>query len=122
MAAAVLGCWCVCRKKLGIDPTEKRIVLTEPPMNPSINREKMLQIMFEKYNFKAVYVGIQAMLTLYAQGRLTAVVAREGLHYSCSSLTMASFAGAIAPAHAGGPCYWIVPPDRSDDWCRRRLG
>ena len=45
-----------------------RIVLTEPPMNPSINREKMLQIMFEKYNFKAVYVGIQAMLTLYAQG------------------------------------------------------
>ena len=56
-------------KKLNVNPSDMRIVLTEPPMNPSINREKMLQIMFEKYNFKAVYVGIQAMLTLYAQGK-----------------------------------------------------
>ena len=56
-------------KKLGINPAEHRIVLTEAPMNPVTNREKMLQIMFEKYQFNAVYVGIQAMLTLYAQGK-----------------------------------------------------
>lgn len=55
-------------KKLCVDTSTKRIVLTEPPMNPAVNREKMLEIMFEKYHFKAVYVGIQAMLTLYAQG------------------------------------------------------
>jgi actin-related protein 2 len=54
--------------KLGIEPKDHRIVLTEAPMNPTGNREKMLEIMFEKYGFKAVYVGVQAMLTLYAQG------------------------------------------------------
>lgn len=56
--------------KLGINPKESRIVLTEAPGNPLENREKMLQKMFEKYEFNAVYVGIQAMLTLYAQGVL----------------------------------------------------
>lgn len=28
----------------------------------------MLEVMFEKYNFQAVYVAVQAVLTLYAQG------------------------------------------------------
>ena len=37
-------------------------------MNPKANREKLVQIMFEKYGFQAVYVAIQAVLTLYAQG------------------------------------------------------
>jgi len=43
-------------------------MLTEPPMNPKKNREKMVQTMFEKYGFNACYVAIQAVLTLYAQG------------------------------------------------------
>jgi len=34
--------------------------------------------MFEKYNFKSVYVAIQAVLTLYAQGLLTGVVVDSG--------------------------------------------
>jgi len=34
--------------------------------------------MFEKYNFKACYIGIQAVLTLYAQGLLTGVVVDSG--------------------------------------------
>jgi actin-related protein 2 len=39
-------------------------------MNPKANREKLVQIMFEKYGYQAVYVAIQAVLTLYAQGSL----------------------------------------------------
>lgn len=36
-------------------------------MNPTKNREKMIEVMFEKYGFAGVYVAIQAVLTLYAQ-------------------------------------------------------
>lgn len=65
-------------EKLGIDPSESKVLLTEPPLNPTKNREKMLEIMFEKYNFKSAYVAIQAILTLYAQGLLTGVVLDSG--------------------------------------------
>lgn len=44
-----------------------QILLTEPPMNPTKNREKMIEVMFEKYGFAGAYVAIQAVLTLYAQ-------------------------------------------------------
>ncbi len=38
----------------------------------------MVQVMFEKYGFKACYIAIQAVLTLYAQGLLTGVVVDSG--------------------------------------------
>jgi actin-related protein 2 len=56
--------------KLKINAPDCKILLTEPPLNPIANRTKMLEIMFEKYGFKGVYVAIQAILTLYAQGML----------------------------------------------------
>ena len=55
-------------EKLQIDPTGRKILLTEPPMNPLKNRERMCEVMFERYNFGGVYVAIQAVLALYAQG------------------------------------------------------
>lgn len=65
-------------EKLKINPRESKILLTEAPMNPAQNREKMVQTMFEKYQFEGVYVAIQAVLTLYAQGLLTGVVVDSG--------------------------------------------
>ena len=52
---------------LQIDPSQHKILLTEPPMNPTKNREQIVEKMFEKYGFGACSVSIQAMLTLYAQ-------------------------------------------------------
>ncbi len=54
--------------KLNIDTRHAKILLTEPPYNPKQNRLKMMELMFENYGFNAVYVAIQATLTLYAQG------------------------------------------------------
>ncbi|KAF6029956.1 ACTR2 [Bugula neritina] len=65
-------------EKLNINPKDCKILLTEPPMNPSKNREKMIEVMFEKYGFEGVYIAIQAVLTLYAQGLLTGVVVDSG--------------------------------------------
>jgi actin-related protein 2 len=57
--------------KLHVDPSNHKILLTEPPLNPKRNRVQMCERMFEKYGFGAANVSIQAMLTLYAQGLLT---------------------------------------------------
>jgi len=66
------------QEKLKINPHECKILLTEPPLNPHKNRIQMLQVMFETYGFKAAYIAIQAILTLYAQGLLTGVVVDSG--------------------------------------------
>jgi len=65
-------------EKLNIEPEKCKILLTEPPMNPHRNREKMIEVMFEKYGFDSAYIAIQAVLTLYAQGLLTGVVVDSG--------------------------------------------
>jgi actin-related protein 2 len=65
-------------EKMKIDPTGRKILLTEPPMNPLSNREKMCEVMFERYNFGGVYVAIQAVLALYAQGLSSGVVVDSG--------------------------------------------
>jgi len=65
-------------EKLKINPKECKIMLTEPPMNPAKNREKMVQVMFEDYGFQGCYCAVQAVLTLYAQGLLTGVVVDSG--------------------------------------------
>ncbi len=65
-------------EKLHIDPTERRIVLTEAPMNPKRNREKMVEMMMENYGFQGCYVEYQAKLCLYAQGLSSGVVVDSG--------------------------------------------
>merc|ERR1712186_109503 len=42
------------------------------------NRERMTQIMFETFNVPAMYVNIQAVLSLYASGRTTGCVMDSG--------------------------------------------
>jgi len=65
-------------QRLGIDPKEHKIMLTEAAMNPKKNREKLVETMFETFGFQGVHCSIQAVLTLYAQGLLTGVVVDSG--------------------------------------------
>lgn len=63
---------------LRLDPAEHPILLTEPPLNPRPNREKMCEIMFETFNVPALYIAMQAVLSLYASGRTTGLVCDSG--------------------------------------------
>jgi actin-related protein len=64
--------------ELRVQPESNNVMLTEAPMNPKINREKMTQIMFETFSVQAMYVGIQAVLSLYSSGRTTGIVLDAG--------------------------------------------
>ncbi|MCG3225006.1 MAG: actin family protein [Candidatus Heimdallarchaeota archaeon] len=59
---------------LRVNPNEHPIMLTEPPLNDNKNKEKMAEMMFETFNVPALYISMQAILSLYASGRTTGIV------------------------------------------------
>jgi len=63
---------------LRVNPSEHPVLLTEAPLNPERNREKMAEILFETFNCPAMYVSMQAVLSLYASGRTTGLVIDAG--------------------------------------------
>lgn len=68
----------VYESELKILPEDHPVLLTEPPLNPRKNRDIAAQIMFETFNIPALYMSIQAVLSLYASGRTTGVVLDSG--------------------------------------------
>ena len=68
---------------------EHPVLLTEAP---KANRERMTETMFETSNVPAMYVAIQAFLSLYASGRTTGIVmdSVDGVSHTVSHLLFCS--------------------------------
>uniref|UniRef100_A0A8C4RF85 Uncharacterized LOC114648438 n=2 Tax=Erpetoichthys calabaricus TaxID=27687 RepID=A0A8C4RF85_ERPCA len=64
--------------QLGVNTEDHPVLLTEAAMNPSENRRRMVEIMFESFNVPFTYVAVQAVLALYGTGRTTGVVFDSG--------------------------------------------
>mmetsp|Transcript_30769 Transcript_30769/g.82439 ORF Transcript_30769/g.82439 Transcript_30769/m.82439 type:complete len:385 (+) Transcript_30769:28-1182(+) len=64
--------------ELRVVPDEHPVLVTEAPLNPKMNREKMCEIFFETFNVPAFYVAVQAVMSLYSSGRTTGIVFDAG--------------------------------------------
>ena len=65
--------------ELRVAPVEHPVLLTEAPLNPKANRERMTLIMFEAFNVPVMYVSIQTVLFLYPSERTTGIVMESDL-------------------------------------------
>ena len=63
---------------LRVKSEDAPVLLTEAPLNPKKNKEKMTEYMFEKFDVPKFYIGVQAVLALYASGRTTGLVLDSG--------------------------------------------
>jgi actin len=64
--------------ELRVEPEEHPVLLTEAPLNPKANREKMTQIMFESFSLPNLYIAIGEVLSLYQSGRTNGIVLESG--------------------------------------------
>lgn len=64
--------------ELWVSPDEHPVLMTEAPVKPKENREKMAQIMFETFNVPSMYVANDTVLSLYSSGRTTGIVCESG--------------------------------------------
>ena len=77
---AILWDYCI-RQKLNIkdkDLKDRKILLTEAPFNPTDNKKKMAEIVFEKLGFGYFNIETQAKLTLYCEGLQTGIILDSG--------------------------------------------
>ena len=71
--------WSYCfDNMLRTSPEEHPVLMTEAPLNPKQNRERMTQIMFETFNVPCLYVSVQGVLALYSSGRTSGLVLDSG--------------------------------------------
>lgn len=68
--------------ELRISPEEHNVLITDPPLNSEENREKMTEIMFEKFNIPGLFIGVSSILGIYSAGRTTGVVLDSGENIS----------------------------------------
>jgi len=66
-------------QKLDIeDPSDRKVIVTEAPLNPLSNKLKIFEILFEKIGVGAINIEPQAKCSLFAEGIDTGIVLDSG--------------------------------------------
>eukprot|EP00177_Eucheuma_denticulatum_P004740 GFKZ01008615.1.p1 GENE.GFKZ01008615.1~~GFKZ01008615.1.p1 ORF type:complete len:412 (-),score=61.44 GFKZ01008615.1:1305-2540(-) len=66
------------RRELGVDTRENALMYADPNHNGRKARERISEIVFEKFDVPAVYLARSAVLSAYANGRSTGIVLDVG--------------------------------------------
>lgn len=66
------------RRELGVDTRENALMYADPNHNGRKARERITEIVFEKFDVPAVYLARSAVLSAYANGRSTGIVLDVG--------------------------------------------
>ena len=64
--------------ELRVAPSDYQVLLTEPPLNPVVSRERLTQLMFETFRVAGLFVANSAVLATYAAGKPTGLVVDSG--------------------------------------------
>jgi actin len=65
-------------RELKVPLEERNILTSDSPLSPKMNRERMTQIMFEKFNVQGLFICIRPMLSMYCVGKTSALVVESG--------------------------------------------
>ncbi|WVQ78623.1 hypothetical protein IAT38_000709 [Cryptococcus sp. DSM 104549] len=68
----------ILRQRLGVDPTEHPLMLTEPAWNTPKARQALTEMVFEGEKMPALYFGSSGVLSAFAAGKPTALVLDVG--------------------------------------------
>ena len=71
-----------CQQDLQANLSDRYVLMIDSPMNPQVNREKMIMTLFDTFNVAGAYIGNSAIMSLYASGRTTGLVLGSG--YGCT--------------------------------------
>ena len=64
--------------ELGVNPTERNLLMSEAVWNPNYHREKMAQVMFEKFGVPGLYIASTGVLTNCSAGRTICLTLEVG--------------------------------------------
>ncbi|KAF7249740.1 Actin-1 [Varanus komodoensis] len=64
--------------ELSVCPEELAVLVTDSPMSPTTNREKMAELLFENFEVPAMFVVHQSLLSVYSYGRTGGLVIGSG--------------------------------------------
>lgn len=64
--------------ELKVVPEEISILITESPLNPKKNREKLAETLFETFNVQKLHIANSSMLSLYSYGISSGIVLDSG--------------------------------------------
>ncbi|XP_008142996.1 actin-like protein 7B [Eptesicus fuscus] len=65
-------------KAMKILPEEHAVLVSDPPLSPSSNREKYAELLFETFGIPAMHVTSQSLLSIYSYGKTTGLVVESG--------------------------------------------
>ncbi|XP_004865487.1 actin-like protein 9 [Heterocephalus glaber] len=70
---------------LRVDPRDRPLLFSDPPFSPATNREQLAETAFEALRCPAAFVASQAVLSVYAHGRVSGLVVDAGHGVSCAA-------------------------------------